>query len=95
MAKRNKKSWVAVLAIFTAIVGAAVAVAMFLKKKTKKFGEEMDYDGSIYYEDDDYLDEDEYEDSACCHTHEDTDDKASTLDEDDDSSDETVPPTSK
>ena len=48
MAKqKKKKSIIAVLAILTAVVGAIVAIGTFLKKKAKKIGEQLDYDGSL------------------------------------------------
>lgn len=62
MAKKNKKrSVIAMIAVLAAVVGAAVALGAFLKKKAAKLGEQLDYDGSLYYEDDDYADEDEDE----------------------------------
>lgn len=64
--KKNggKKSVVTILAILAAIVGAAVAVYTFLKKKANDIGKQLDYDGSIYYEDEDMDDEFSSEDDA-------------------------------
>ena len=56
--KKKKRSWITVIAVFTAIIGAAVAVGTFLKKKAKTIGEQLDYEDSLYYDD-----EDDYEDS--------------------------------
>lgn len=65
MSKKGKKrSMIATLAVFTAVVGAGVAIGAFLKKRAKTIGEQLDYDGSLYYEDDDYLDEDDVENNC-------------------------------
>ena len=55
--KCGRKSLLAIVAILAAVVGAAVAIGVFLKKKAKSIGDQLDYDGSLYYEDDDYFDE--------------------------------------
>ena len=59
--KSARKSILTIAAIVAAVVGAAVAVGVFLKKKATTIGEQLDYDGSIYYEDDDYCQEEEAE----------------------------------
>ena len=56
--KKKKRSWITVIAVFTAIVGAVVAVGAFLKKKAKTLGEQLDYEDGLYYDD-----EDDYEDN--------------------------------
>ena len=45
--KSARKSILTIAAIVAAVVGAAVAVGVFLKKKAKTIGEQLDYDGSI------------------------------------------------
>ena len=63
--KNKKKSVITIVAILTAVVGVAVAVGAFLKRKAKDLGEKLDYDGSLYYEDDeDELDDEEEESGA-------------------------------
>ena len=57
--KNKKKCFVWFFALLAAIVGAAVAVGAYLKKKAEKIGENLDYDGDIYFEDDDYYDDDD------------------------------------
>lgn len=54
----KKKSVVTILAILAAVVGAAVAVYTYLKKKAGDIGKQLDYDGNVYYEDDDDVEED-------------------------------------
>ncbi len=46
------------MAIVTAIVGVAVAVGTYLKKKADAIGENLDFDDDIYCEDDDYYNTD-------------------------------------
>lgn len=54
----NKIKWVKIAAIATTIVGAAVAVAAFVKSKSKRLSEELDFDNSLYFDDDDtFMDE--------------------------------------
>ena len=55
--KNKKKSVITLIAVLTAIIGAAVAVGAFLKRKARDIGDKLDYDGSLYYEDDDFEDE--------------------------------------
>jgi hypothetical protein len=50
---KKKTSWVKILAVLTAVIGAAVAVAGYLKKKSKKLSDELDFDNSMYFDDDD------------------------------------------
>lgn len=57
--KKKRKVWIAVAAALAAIVGAAVAVAAFFKKKAKAIGDQLDYDASVYYDDEDGLAESE------------------------------------
>lgn len=57
--KKKRKVWIAVAAALAAIVGAAVAVAAFFKKKAKAIGDQLDYDTSVYYDDEDGLAESE------------------------------------
>ena len=57
--KKKRKVWIAVAAALAAIVGAAVAVAAFFKKKAKAIGDQPDYDASVYYDDEDGLAESE------------------------------------
>lgn len=47
---KSKKTWIAVLAVITAIIGALVAVGAFLKRKAKALGDQLDYDGDLYLE---------------------------------------------
>ena len=49
--KKKRKVWIAVAAVLAAIVGAAVAIAAFFKKKAKAIGDQLDYDASVYYDD--------------------------------------------
>lgn len=57
--KSNKKWVIALIAILTAIVGVAVAVGAYLKKKAAVIGENLDFDADFYDEDDDFYDESE------------------------------------
>lgn len=54
--KNKKKSVITLIAVLTAIIGAAVAVGAFLKRKARDISDKLDYDGSLYYEDDDFDD---------------------------------------
>lgn len=49
----GKKTAITIIAVLAAVIGAAVAVYAFLRKKAEAIGRQLDYDGSIYYEDDD------------------------------------------
>lgn len=49
---KKKTSWVKVMAIVTAIVGVGVAVVGFLKKKSKRLSDELDFDNSMFLDDD-------------------------------------------
>ncbi len=53
--EKKRKGWIAVAAAVAAVVGAAVAVATFFKKKAKAIGDQLDYDASVYYDDEDGL----------------------------------------
>lgn len=57
----GKKTAITIIAVLAAVIGAAVAVYAFLRKKAEAIGRQLDYDGSIYYEDDD----DDEEDGLC------------------------------
>lgn len=66
MKEKKGKVIVTTIAVITAIVGAAVAVAVYLKKKAEAIGEKLDFDGNIYFEDDDdfYASDDSDEDAS-------------------------------
>ena len=49
---KKKKSVIVLVAVFTTIVGAVLAVGAYLKRKARDLGDTLDYDGSIYFEDD-------------------------------------------
>lgn len=49
---KSKKKVITLVAVLTAIIGAAVAIGAFLKRNAKVIGEKLDYDGNLYYEDD-------------------------------------------
>lgn len=49
---KNRKKMITLVAVITAIIGAAVAVGTFLKRNAKSLSEKLDYDGRLYYEDD-------------------------------------------
>ncbi len=52
----NKKSnWIKIAAILAGIAGVAVAVGVFLKKKSEKISEELDFDNSTYFDDEDSM----------------------------------------
>ena len=55
---KSKKTWIAVLAVFTAVIGAVVAVGAFLKRKAKSLGDQLDYDGDLYLEEEEPESED-------------------------------------
>lgn len=62
----KKKSTWKIIAIVTAIVGALVAIAGYLKAKSKKISDELDFDNSMFFEDDpsmEYDDEEEEEEA--------------------------------
>ena len=48
----QKKNWVTIAALATAIAGAIVAIVAFMKRKGKKINDELDFDDSTYYDDD-------------------------------------------
>ncbi len=48
----KKGSWIKVLAIGSAVVGAVVAVVAYLKNKSKRLSEELDFDNSLYFDED-------------------------------------------
>ncbi len=48
----KKTSWVKIAAIATAIVGAVLAVVAFIKNKSKRLNEELDFDNSLYFDED-------------------------------------------
>lgn len=52
--KKNKKGLVAFLAILTAVVGIAVAIGAYLKKKAEAIGEDLDFD-TDFYDDDEFF----------------------------------------
>ncbi|MFZ2537627.1 MAG: hypothetical protein WAX04_01845 [Oscillospiraceae bacterium] len=55
---RNKKRMViTIIAVATAIVGVAVAIGAYLKRKADDISEKLDFDGDLYYEDEDYFDD--------------------------------------
>ncbi|MEG0691787.1 MAG: hypothetical protein RR444_01770 [Oscillospiraceae bacterium] len=56
--KNRKKAIITIVAVLTAIIGVAVAVGAYLKRKAEDISEKLDYDGDLYYEDDDYYDDD-------------------------------------
>ena len=55
----KKKSTWKIIAVITAIVGALVAVAGYLKVKSKKLSDELDFDDSMFFEDDPTMEYDE------------------------------------
>ena len=50
--KKKSSAWIWVVAAMTAVVGAAVALAVFAKRTGKKLQKDLDFDDSIYFEDD-------------------------------------------
>ena len=48
----KKKSPWKIIAVVTAVVGALVAVAGYIKKKSKKISDELDFDNSMFFEED-------------------------------------------
>lgn len=57
---KKKNSWIKVAAILTTIIGGAVAVAAYIKNKSKRLSDELDFDNSLYFDEDtSMLDEDE------------------------------------
>jgi len=60
---KKKSPWKAI-AIITAIVGAVVAVVSYLKRKSQKISEELDFDNSMYFEDDPAMPYDDEEDPS-------------------------------
>ncbi len=55
---KKKHTWIKVIAILAAIVGGAVAIAAFLKKKGKKIREELEFDDELYFDDEDMFEDD-------------------------------------
>lgn len=53
--KKNKKWIITLVAIATALVGAAVAIGAYLKKKAAAISEDLDFDADFYDEDDDFF----------------------------------------
>lgn len=62
--KKSKAPVVVTIAIITAVVGAAVAVYAYLKKKAEIIGEDLDFDADAFAEDDFYPDDMQIEDSS-------------------------------
>lgn len=55
---KKKHGWIKAFAIIAAVVGAAVAVAAFLKKKGKKIREELEFDDDLYLDEEDNFQDD-------------------------------------
>lgn len=62
--KNNKKTVITFVAVITAIIGVAVAVGAYLKRKAQDISEKLDFDGDLYYEDEDYYDDEVIEDES-------------------------------
>lgn len=70
---KKKGSWIKIVAVGSAVVGAVVAVVAYLKNKSKRLSEELDFDNSLYFDEDTsmmdetdsdaYAEEEEKEDS--------------------------------
>lgn len=64
----KKGSWIKIVAIGSAVVGAVVAVVAYLKNKSKRLSEELDFDNSLYFDEDpsmmDEMEETAYADEA-------------------------------
>lgn len=57
---KKKNSWIKIAAVLTTIIGGAVAVAAYIKNKSKRLSDELDFDNSLYFDEDtSMLDEDE------------------------------------
>jgi len=52
--KKNRRGLVAFLAILTAVIGIAVAIGAYLKKKAEAIGEDLDFDAD-FYDDDEFF----------------------------------------
>lgn len=78
--KKNGKTLVKILAALAVVAGGVVAAVAFVRRKAKKLGEELDYDGDLYFSDDDYNDENDYNVSS---ENNDSEQKASDDSEDD------------
>lgn len=48
----QKKNWLTIAVLATAVAGAIVAIVAFMKRKGKKINDELDFDDSTYYDDD-------------------------------------------
>ncbi len=55
---KKSNDWIKIVGALAALAGVAVAVGVFLKNKSKKISEELDFDNSSYFEDEDMYDED-------------------------------------
>lgn len=65
---KKKTSWLKIITILTAVAGAVVAVSAYLKKKSKRLSEELDFDNSLYFdEDSDMMDDDDYAEEIPAH----------------------------
>ena len=49
---KKKSGWMILLAAVTALIGVAVAVAVFMQKAGRRLKKDMGYNGELYFEDD-------------------------------------------
>ena len=62
----KKNWWICLLAGVAVIAAAAVAVVVFIRKKSKALAEHLDYDPDEYFEDEDGCSLDELSCDQCC-----------------------------
>lgn len=80
----KKKTWVKVIAVASAVVGGAVALAAYLKNKSKRLSEELDFDNSLYFDEDPAtMDEETYEETEEASTEESMEDEETAVEEND------------
>lgn len=58
----KKNMWIAIAAGIAAVAAGAIAVAAYVRKKSRALSEHLDYDPDEYFEEDCSCDED-----CCCH----------------------------
>lgn len=59
----KKNVWIAIIAGAAAVVAGAVAVAAYVRKKSRALAEHLDYDPDEYFEEECSCDDDD----CCCH----------------------------
>lgn len=62
----KKNVWIAIAAGAAAVVAGAIALAAFLRRKSKALSEHLDYDPDEYFEDECECEDCECEDGCCC-----------------------------